>query len=36
MDVFDCLPVGCIVDNKYFCVHGGVSPKALDLHKVNK
>ena len=26
MDLFDCLPLCCIVDDSYFCVHAGISP----------
>ena len=31
MDAFDCLPLSCIVEGKYFAMHGGISP---ELHKI--
>jgi diadenosine tetraphosphatase ApaH/serine/threonine PP2A family protein phosphatase len=36
MDAFDALPLACIVNEKYFCVHGGISPKAIEVDKINK
>ena len=27
MECFDSMPVSCIVDNKYFGMHGGISPE---------
>jgi serine/threonine-protein phosphatase PP1 catalytic subunit len=32
-DVFDCLPLAAIVQNKVFCIHGGLSP---DLRSVDE
>jgi len=32
-EVFSYLSVGCIVDSKYFCIHGGISPR-LNLGKL--
>lgn len=26
MDLFDSMPISCIVDGKYFAMHGGISP----------
>lgn len=27
MDAFDSLPIACVVNEKYFCVHGGITDK---------
>lgn len=32
---FDCLPLCCIVDNRFFCVHGGLSPELKTIADVN-
>ena len=33
-DVFDCLTLSAVVDNKLFCVHGGLSPAISSLDQL--
>lgn len=35
-DVFNCLPVAAIVDDKIICVHGGLSPELTQLQQINR
>ncbi|KAK8889491.1 serine/threonine protein phosphatase Pzh1 [Tritrichomonas musculus] len=35
-DVFNCLPVAAIVDDKIFCVHGGISPELTSLDEIRE
>lgn len=32
MEAFDLLPLACIINNSYFCVHGGISDKLIDVN----
>ncbi|CAK0861935.1 unnamed protein product [Prorocentrum cordatum] len=34
MDVFNCLPVAAVIEDKVFCCHGGPSPELSDLSLV--
>ena len=39
MDCFDLLPLACVINNKFFALHGGISPgmKTLDdIKKINR
>lgn len=36
MEVFDAMPLACIVDNKYFGMHGGISPELTKLDQIEK
>ena len=36
MDLFDCLPVSCVVNGLYLCMHGGISQRLTSLASINK
>ena len=33
-EIFDLLPLAAVINNKIFCVHGGLSPSALSINDV--
>ena len=35
MEMFDLLPVACLVNGKYLCMHGGMSQELTSLPKIN-
>jgi serine/threonine-protein phosphatase 2B catalytic subunit len=36
MDVFDAMPLACIVDQKYLAMHGGISPLFKNINEINQ
>ena len=36
MEVFDLLPIAAIINGRYMCVHGGISPSIQSVNDINK
>ena len=36
MDLFDALPISCLVDDKYLAMHGGISPELENIEQINQ
>jgi len=36
MEMFDALPISCVVDDKYLAMHGGISPELNLIEDINK
>jgi len=35
LEVFNSLPLACIVDDKYLAMHGGISPDIQKIDEIN-
>jgi serine/threonine-protein phosphatase PP1 catalytic subunit len=35
-DCFNCLPVAAIIDEKIFCMHGGLSPELNQMSQIRR
>jgi serine/threonine-protein phosphatase PP1 catalytic subunit len=35
-DVFNCMPIVAIIDEKIFCCHGGLSPKLTTMEQIKR
>lgn len=35
MELFDSLPIACVVDEKYLAMHGGISPELNLIEEIN-
>lgn len=35
-DVFNCMPVAALIENKIFCCHGGLSPHLRTLEQLKR
>ena len=35
MELFDSLPIACVVDDKYLAMHGGISPELSMIDEIN-
>jgi serine/threonine-protein phosphatase PP1 catalytic subunit len=35
-DCFNCLPVAALIEDKIFCMHGGISPELTNINQIKK
>ena len=36
IELFNCLPAAAIVNERIFCIHGGLSPSLKNLNQINQ